>query len=87
MTEPANRAGANGEEPVAQEGAAGSTLPAWPVETEIYILPSGEVVVADLPAELRSLIQAVGAAAAPIEGAIECESYVVDESDPSDRTE
>lgn len=24
----------------------------WPVETEIYILPGGEIVVADMPAEL-----------------------------------
>lgn len=29
-----------------------------PVETEIYILPNGEIVVADLPAELVSLIAA-----------------------------
>ena len=27
-----------------------------PVETEIYILPSGEVVIADLPAELAPLL-------------------------------
>lgn len=35
------------------------TAEAWPTlptETEIYILPSGEVVVADLPAELVTLI-------------------------------
>lgn len=28
--------------------------PLMPVETEIYILPSGEVVIADLPAELAA---------------------------------
>lgn len=52
---------------------------AWPVETEIYILPSGEVVVADLPAELRELIKAVGMSPLP---AIECEPRnVPDEPD------
>ncbi|MCB0064325.1 MAG: hypothetical protein KDE19_19510 [Caldilineaceae bacterium] len=30
--------------------------PALPTETEIYILPNGEVVVADLPAELAELV-------------------------------
>lgn len=30
--------------------------PALPTETEIYILPTGEVVVADLPAELADLV-------------------------------
>lgn len=31
-------------------------LPPMPVETEIYILPTGEVVVADLPAELAAYL-------------------------------
>jgi hypothetical protein len=31
-----------------------------PVETEIYILPDGRVIVADLPAELASLLAALG---------------------------
>jgi hypothetical protein len=31
-----------------------STWPALPTETEIYILPNGEIVVADLPAELAA---------------------------------
>jgi len=30
--------------------------PAMPTETEIYILPNGEIIVADLPAELAALI-------------------------------
>ena len=33
-----------------------SGLPLLPVETEIYILPTGEVVIADLPAELAAAI-------------------------------
>jgi len=33
-----------------------SGLPLLPVETEIYILPTGEVVVADLPVELAAAI-------------------------------
>lgn len=39
-------------------------LPLMPVETEIYILPSGEIVIADLPAELAALI-APGSPGAP----------------------
>ena len=31
--------------------------PALPTETEIYILPDGEIVVADLPVELIDLIE------------------------------
>ena len=34
----------------------------WPTETEIYILPDGRVVVADLPAELNGLADALGVA-------------------------
>lgn len=34
--------------------------PLLPVETEIYILPDGRVVVADLPAELSSLLTTLG---------------------------
>jgi len=37
--------------------------PLLPVETEIYILPDGRVVVADLPAELAPLLAALGATA------------------------
>ena len=31
-----------------------ATWPTLPTETEIYILPTGEIVVADLPAELAA---------------------------------
>jgi hypothetical protein len=34
---------------------------AWPTETEIYILPDGRVVIADLPAELAAAAAALGA--------------------------
>jgi len=32
----------------------------WPVETEIYILPNGEIVVADLPQELAARLASAG---------------------------
>jgi len=32
------------------------TMPSMPTETEIYILPNGEIIVADLPAELATQI-------------------------------
>ena len=35
---------------------AADAWPPLPTETEIYLLPTGEVVVADLPAELAELI-------------------------------
>lgn len=31
-----------------------------PVETEIYILPDGQIVIADLPAELQPLLEHLG---------------------------
>lgn len=34
--------------------------PALPTETDIYILPDGRVVIADLPAELAPLAAALG---------------------------
>ena len=40
--------------------------PLLPVETEIYILPDGRVIVADLPAELAPLLAALGVTA-PVE--------------------
>ena len=40
--------------------------PLLPVETDIYILPDGRVIVADLPAELASLLTALGVTA-PVE--------------------
>lgn len=33
--------------------------PALPTETEIYILPNGEIVVADLPAELAAQLDSL----------------------------
>jgi len=42
------------------------TWPLLPVETEIYILPDGRVIVADLPAELAPLLAALGVTA-PVE--------------------
>jgi hypothetical protein len=33
----------------------------WPVETDIYILPDGQIVVADLPAELAVRLPWLGA--------------------------
>jgi hypothetical protein len=39
---------------------APDTWPALPTETEIYILPNGQVVVADLPAELAPAIKELG---------------------------
>ncbi|MEZ4725821.1 MAG: hypothetical protein R3E79_01665 [Caldilineaceae bacterium] len=42
---------------------ASQAWPLLPVETEIYILPDGRVVVADLPAELAPLLAALGVTA------------------------
>jgi hypothetical protein len=39
--------------------------PALPTETEIYILPDGRVIVADLPAELAPLVAELGLSASP----------------------
>jgi hypothetical protein len=36
-------------------------FPTLPTETEIYILPDGRVVIADLPAELADLVANLGA--------------------------
>ena len=36
--------------------------PALPTETEIYLLPDGRVVIADLPAELAPMAARLGAA-------------------------
>jgi hypothetical protein len=33
--------------------------PLLPIETEIYILPTGEIVVADLPEELAGLVRSI----------------------------
>jgi hypothetical protein len=43
------------------ESDASGTLPqGFPVETEIYILPDGQVVFADLPQELAGLRDSLG---------------------------
>ena len=34
--------------------------PSYPVETEIYILPDGQVIVADLPRQLAECIESIG---------------------------
>lgn len=39
---------------------AGGGFPSLPTETEIYILPDGRVVIADLPAELAGLAAVLG---------------------------
>jgi len=49
-----------------------------PVETEIYILPDGRVIVADLPAELASLLAALGLPAAA-DGAVTDEQSIAHE--------
>jgi hypothetical protein len=58
-----------------------SAWPALPVETEIYILPNGEIVVADLPAELAAQIAQLtqGAVSPPITNA----DYVADQQHPT----
>ena len=43
------------------ESTSDSDWPALPTETEIYILPDGRVIVADLPAELATLVEELGA--------------------------
>ena len=57
-------------------GPASQAWPALPTETEIYILPDGRVVIADLPGELASLVQELGPT----------EPSAVDEQPGSDRS-
>jgi hypothetical protein len=55
------------------------TTPSWPAmptETEIYILPDGRVVIADLPVELAALFAELGTAE-PCEVAVVHASGVV----------
>lgn len=50
--------------PLTQEARNANGTADWPLlptETEIYILPDGRVVIADLPAELAALAVALGA--------------------------
>ena len=60
----------------AKEGQSGVDWPLLPTETEIYILPDGRVVIADLPAELSPLAAALGAVEA-------CEVLPHAEPDPA----
>lgn len=46
----------------ATRGGAGDDWPALPTETDIYLLPDGRVVIADLPVELTALARALGRA-------------------------
>lgn len=40
--------------------AAAAEWPSLPTETELYILPNGQIVIADLPIELQSLLTRLG---------------------------
>ena len=53
--------------------------PALPTETEIYILPNGEIVVADLPAELAATLQHL----APAAHARAAREHAVESDDPA----
>lgn len=49
--------------PPGSNGSNAAALTAWPLmptETEIYILPDGRVVIADLPAELAAMLAQLG---------------------------
>ena len=46
----------------APAGVADDVWAALPTETDIYLLPDGRVVIADLPAELTDLAHALGRA-------------------------
>jgi hypothetical protein len=48
--------------PPADSASPSADFPVLPTETDIYILPDGRVVIADLPAELVPLAAALGAA-------------------------
>lgn len=50
---------ANDVDPQAADGTLDPVL-LMPTETDIYILPDGQVVFADLPAELSDLAKALG---------------------------
>ncbi len=49
-------------DPVTGAEVADTSWPAMPTETEIYILPDGQIVIADLPAELASILAELGEA-------------------------
>jgi len=45
---------------------ANESWPLFPTETEIYLLPNGQVIIADMPVELADLATALGATAQPM---------------------
>ncbi len=47
-------------DPLISADATDTNWPAMPTETEIYILPDGRIVIADLPAELAPLLAELG---------------------------
>jgi hypothetical protein len=61
-----------------------ATWPALPTETEIYILPSGEIVVADLPAELAAYLTQVLPNTANRAAEDEQTPYVTEQQHPTD---
>ncbi len=48
------------QEMVADLAAIDALWPLLPVETEIYLLPDGRVVIADLPVELADMVAQLG---------------------------
>jgi hypothetical protein len=72
---------------LAPNEAESQAWPLLPAETEIYILPDGRVVVADLPAELTPLLTALGitdmspVALPTCPGALPCEGAPLPSSD------
>lgn len=46
--------------PSAQNQDSADNFPLLPTETEIYILPDGRIVVADLPVELAAVLSSLG---------------------------
>lgn len=46
------------------EAISAHSSPLFPVETEIYLLPDGQVIIADMPAELDQLVSALAVSTA-----------------------
>ncbi len=47
---------------LARNQDGGDGFPPLPTETEIYILPDGRVIVADMPVELAAILSSLGVA-------------------------
>ena len=58
--------------------------PALPTETEIYILPNGEIVVADLPAELAARLDSLSTLSFQEACARPVENEEIQPGDPSE---